>query len=209
MNDNKGFLNSISQLFQSIRDLFPEIRLRHFAYTVIFLFLMCVAGLFIFESVSGYFYFNRVENRVNNIKVLSSIDSNRINSDPELNKLYQQTITELQTYQIRSISSIPFEIQSSIFSDQDLWSNILKFITGASLWIIILMIALFSEDQENRIAMVTFIAFIGALFGYIGIQITSISPWVNYIGYPFGQLLVILLIAGVVSLFKKVRKSNS
>ncbi|EIE03477.1 hypothetical protein [Leptospira licerasiae] len=203
MTENKGILVSVSQLFQSIRDIFPEIRLRHFAYTFVFLFLLLIVGLFIFESISGYFYFNRVENRVNSLKELASIDINRLKADPELDKLYKQTVIELKIYQIRSISSIPFEIQSSLFGDQNLWTQILKFITGGFLWFLILLVPLFNEEEKNRIGGVIVMGCIGIIFGFIGILIPSISPWVNYIGYPFAQLTIILIMIGTAIFFSK------
>ena len=83
-----------------------------------------------------------------------------------------------------------------------------KFISGASLLWIIGTIAVFSKTfNGKRFLSFILLVFLGAIFGLIGLAIPSFSNrWVNYIGLPMMQILLVIILA--VSFGKKTKTKS-
>jgi hypothetical protein len=185
-----------SSIISSLESLFLEFNYRRLLFWV-FVVLAIVTGLVVFENLTGYAYFSRMERKVSILKSLNELAHDDISSKPELNAIYQDVISELEAYQIKPLSFTGFFSNFGSVIPQ-MPSEFWKFISGGFLGFIVAIAGLVDRRQGNERWSSIFwggLVF-GILMGLIGIFIPKIyNLWVNYIGFPVIQIAVILLLS--------------
>ena len=99
---SSSLIASPSSMLASLESLFLKFNFRRLLFWV-FIILMVVIGLTIFENVTGYAYFSRLERKVAILETLNELSQDDISSKPELNSIYQDTVSELKSYQIEPL----------------------------------------------------------------------------------------------------------
>ena len=96
----------------------------------IFVLVILMIGLLVFPYVdANVFYYNRVENRIKILQMISTLDEETIESNPILKNEYNNILSEIDKQKDGSLGSI--------FSNtQDRTVLILKFITGGCLLVL-------------------------------------------------------------------------
>lgn len=186
----------MKEVAEFIVGLFNSLRLPLRWIAVLVLLMVVVLTLAWFEHLTGYFYFTRLERKVALLRELSDIASQGIDSRHELYPIYQSAVSELAEYQVKS-GVVPW-VSSIRIGDPEVWG---KAISGASIWILFLIIGVSDDVQKagkltgTTIGVGIVLLMIAALFGWLGTLIpTVLNPWVNYIGFPAVQAVVLYLL---------------
>ena len=189
-----------SSIIASLESLFLEFNYRRLLFWVFIIFAF-ITGLVIFENLTGYAYFSRMERKVSILKSLNELSQDDIASKPELNTIYQDTISELKAYKIEPLSF--FGILSNLGSNiPHIPSEFGKFISGGFLGFMVAIAGLVDRNKGGEKWSSTFWG--GLVFGIIMGLIGAIIPtvynlWVNYIGFPILQIVLVLFFSSRVT----------
>jgi len=183
-----------SSIIASLESLFLEFNFRRLLFWVFVVFAV-VTGFTVFENLTGYAYFSRMEKKVAILKSLNELAQDEISTKPELNSIYQDVTSELESYQIKPLSF------SGILSGlgptaPQIPAEFGKFISGGLLGFMVAIAGLVDRKKGGEKWRSTFLGGLvfGILMGLIGIVIPTIyNLWINYIGFPVIQIGVILL----------------
>jgi hypothetical protein len=178
----EGFGDLIKTLFEGL-----DLRRRWLAILSFgILFGLC---LLIFEQMTGTIYYNNLEKKVELLQELNTLENEgHISSNPELKRVYDETVQELNLRPVR-----PFRFPTTILvSSVPLW----KVISGATLGFVLAFSFIFQkEPNTNAFTAAVIMAILGGIIGY---WIPTIySPWINYIGFPIFQILVLVTTASL------------
>lgn len=158
------------------------------------LFIVIIVILLLFPYIdANFFYYNRVERRIDILTKALEIDKEKINDNEILKEEYRSILNEIGKQKDGSLGSV-FITQNSEMVNR--W----KFFTGAVVLWIIAFICLFVKMDSWWYKIFGFVLFgiIGCLVGYIFMILpTVISPKCNYIMVPILQLVIFgILITG-------------
>ena len=186
MNEIAGIVSSL------LRDLQLPYR---WLVAIISLFLVIILVL-VYENLTGTFYLGKIEKEIGLLTELQELSTKGIDKNKELSPTYTRLSNELANYGSNS-NNIAWQI--TVPSDP--YVTFWKAISGASLWIIVLISAISVELRKSNRSIKSFlttligIAVIGLFFAWLGIVIpTIINPWINYFGFPIIQIAVIVLL---------------
>ena len=155
-------------------------------YIVILLVILVFLLLFPYID-ANYFYYHRVNNRIEIVTKMMSIDKDKIRENSVLMKEYENLLVEIEKQSDGSIGNV-------FVNEKNPSVQRIKFITGGSLVWLLAIMALVSKGNtfRNRIITAVVLAVIGCVTGGLSKIIpTIISPIVNYIGFP--MVLIVLL----------------
>lgn len=155
----------------------------------IFLLVVMLVFLLLFPYIdANFFYYRRVNNRIDILTKITAIDRVKVQENEILKQEYDNLLTEIEKQTDGSIGSV-------FVKETDPRVQQMKFITGGSLIWITAVAVLFSKanTKKNRIISFVVLIIVGFLTGGISKIIpTIITPMVNYVGFP---LLIIILVA--------------
>ncbi len=142
---------------------------------------------------ANFFFYNRIEKRVNILQSLSEIDVEKVSQYPALQEEYDAIISEIEKQRELSISNaISMEQTTSHVP-------LFKFLSGGVLaWIITLCVPFMNtfKDQKTKVLTFFLLALFGGILGGVAYIIPTIfNPWVNYIGFPVLQLIMLIALA--------------
>lgn len=169
-------------------------------FSVAFLFFLII--LLIPYIDSNFFYFSRVEKRIDILQKIMMLDQDIINSNQAYIDEYHSILQEIEQQRERSINSIISNfidnLDKLIGMGKGEGIGAIKFFTGA-LWCIIVTICVpFMDTFDNRAGKVLAFVLMGILsliFGGVCYLIPIIiNPIVNYVGIPILQLLAVTFI---------------
>jgi hypothetical protein len=177
--------------------LFEGLKLPIRWVAIIFSIVLIIMGIWGYEKITGQFYLSKLEKKVQLLKELQAIADAGVQNNPELFPIYEKTVNEISKYDVRELS---FSTFISINMGEP--SVLGKAISGAIIWIIVLLIGVSTEIQKAgkitgmAIAVGFVVLIVAALFAWIGTLIPTIyNPWVNYITFPMTQLVVLILLS--------------
>ncbi len=176
----EGLGNLVTTLFEGL-----DLRRRWLAI-IVFVVLVAVS-LLLFEQMTGTIYYSSLERRTELLKELNALEKEgNISSNPELKRVYDQTVQELSLRPIR-----PFGFPSLGFvSSVTFW----KVISGAAVGLVFVLVSLAQFQKSSPSALIGAVGF-SVIFGFIGgLLPTSIDPWINYIGFPVAQIMFLILL---------------
>lgn len=161
---------------------------------VIIILLLIGCGVWGYERMTSTIYLSKLERKVSLIEKLQIIKNSDIVNSPELNKIYLDTVKELESFNV----SQPLINQINLGEP----SAIGKAISGALLWIIVFIYGVISEAKKAG-KVTGMIVFLGVVLGMIAIFFawlgtiipTIINPWINIIGFPIIQILILILLS--------------
>lgn len=185
-------------MLASLESLFLEFNFRRLLFWI-FLILAIVTGFIVFENFTGYVYFSKMEKKVSILNTLNELAKDDITSKPELNSIFQDTVSELKSYQVKPLSFSGFFSGFGItipVIPYEFW----KFISGGFLGFMVAIAGLVDKRKGNQKWGSTFMGGLvfGILFGIIGAVIPTIyNVWVNHIGFPIVQIAGILLFSRI------------
>jgi hypothetical protein len=186
--------NAMKEAAGFITSLFSGLDLRRRWVAGVLAAILLLASLWVFESYTGYFFYQTLERRVGLLERMRSLGDEGIHSDSQLYPIYQATVEQLA-------NRIDFRVQWPSISPADP-TSLGKAISGSSVWILILVVGVVSEIRKVKrisgtaIGVALTVGLIAYLFGWIGTILPTLgNPWVNYILFPVAQLLLLWLLA--------------
>jgi hypothetical protein len=178
-------------------NLFQDLKLPVRWLAFISLLVLMIVGVLGFEQLTGNFYLSKLERKVALLKNLQSIADAGIDNHPELRVAYEKAVAELSAFEVRTPASYIPSLQVGNTTALG------KAISGAVIWIIVLIFGVSSDIQKNgkmtgtTIGVGIVLLLIAAVFAWVGTLIPTIyNPWVNYIAFPIAQLIVLFLLFG-------------
>lgn len=191
-------MDAIASLLASLEALFTEFNLRRLFYWLS-LPILAITGLIIWETFTDSFFLARMERRLSLLRELHSLAKDGITQNSELAPSYQEMARQLAEYKVRSFSLV--HILNYPDSEQ-----FFKFITGG-IWGLAVAVSALSDKGKGKEQWKSTLyggLVFAAVLGFISTLIPTIySPWVNYIGWPALQLLLILGLSKLTSTVKK------
>ena len=156
---------------------------------------------------SNFFYYSRMEKR---IQKLMDLDEEKINHNPAYKDEYDSILQEVAQQRERSVNSVmnrAIEYVNGIVASGTAQGNRrLKFLSGAALSLIVLICIPFMSTfkrRSDKVMAFIIVYCITCLLGWIAAILPVLfSPWVNYLGCPAAQ--IVLLVVAV----NKSNKSN-
>ena len=110
--------------------------------------------------------------------------------------MYQSAVEELARCKVRNLA-FPPPLSLSLGDPVALG----KAISGASIWLLILIVGVFSLVKARKltgsaIATAIFLVVVALVFAWVGTIIPTIyNPWINYIGFPLIQFGLLYLLS--------------
>ena len=160
---------------------------------------------------SNFFYFSRMEKRINVLEKVMALDEEKINSNQAYIDEYQRILQEMEQQGERSINSLmnKFIIQMNYITSMGNGegNRALKFLSGA-FWLLLITVCVpfmntFKKRSDKLIAFVLLLIMSGIIGWAFSMVPVIISPMVNYIGVPLLQIIAVIII--VVKSSKKKR----
>ncbi len=176
--------------------LFEGLRLPFRWAAILSVFLLLIGGIWGYERLTGNFYLSKLERKTALLKELQSIASSGIENQLQLQPIYASTLKELESVDVSEplLSALP---SLNLRTSTAVW----KAVSGAILWILVLIFGISSEVQKTGritgavLALGIVLALIALLFAWIGTLLpTLLNPWVNYIGFPAVQTVALVLL---------------
>jgi len=186
----------ITRFIESIEQLFLDFNVKRLFY-IIFLLLLGFIGVWLYEGLSGHFYFSRLEHRIDLLEKAYRLQSGGIKSDPNLSPIYAEIIKDLQEQPTFSINL------TKVSLSQNLW----LFLSGVSLWFILALYYYSEVRNGNRTAVAgVYGALVFGIFcGVLNMALPMKQPMVNYGLLPF---LLFGVTAGLLLLTAKLLRTK-
>lgn len=171
----------VEKVFDIIKDNLKNPKLYIALLTII------VVILLLFPYIdANFFYYNRVEKRIDILKAISDIETEKVENNSILKAEYENILEEISKQKEGSVGSVFITNNTSRVCRY-------KFLTGAILaWLVgVLCLFIKMDKVSQRIVGGLFFAILGCLLGYISTLIpTIIEPKCNYILMPILQLVL-------------------
>lgn len=185
--------------------LFGELKLSARRWSVILILVLIILGFFGFENFSKNYYIKKLDAKVTLLERLNALSKDDIQKNPDLYPIYKSLEQELLSFNVKQSSIPKFTQPRNSF-------RLEKAISGASLWLLLLPFYFISEIKRVKkisgalFGGVILIIIFAAILGWIGSIIPTMNnPWINYIGFPVLQLIILGFAVGKsISQTKKV-----
>ena len=167
--------------------------------------LMLPVTIYSIEKFTGYFSYGELARRVAILKSLSDISPDAVSPNPELDRIYRETVHELSKTSDHTISimEIPKLITSvtSSYSDS-IVSDLISFLGGALIWIVVAIVVMIQARHSPSgitgstvgAVLLSLLLAIGAGMFLVYIQVLS-NPWGKFFVGIITQLFIIFSLA--------------
>lgn len=153
--------------------------------------VLLVVALILFPYVdANFFYYSRIEKRIDILQKASEIDIDNIRNNAILYDEYNSIINTIKD------NTEKIDLLFQINNDESVARA--RFISGGLLSWVLAAACVFIKNFQSfsaRIFGMLFLILLGILFGYMAELIPIIiNPVVNYVGFPLIQIFIIALI---------------
>lgn len=186
----KGYTNDFScgrsKMVEKVFDIIKDNLKNPKLYIALLTIIVVILLLFPYID-ANFFYYNRVEKRIDILKAVSDIETEKIENNPILKAEYENILEEISKQKEGSLGSVFITNNTSKVSRY-------KFLTGAILsWLVgVLCLFIKIDKVSQRIVGILLFAILGCILGYISTLIpTIIDPKCNYILMPILQLVLL------------------
>lgn len=204
---------TIGKIIESMFDLLTKNYKRPGLWVTLGILFFCFVLLFPYID-SNFFYFSRIEKRIDVLEHVMELDAEKVNSNQAYIEEYNNILSEIEQQNDRTVNSPINKIihfaNRIINLDVDEGNKVVKFFTG-TIWFVILTICIpfmktFKKKSDKWIAFVMVIIFT-LIVGFVSAIIpTIIHPVVNYVGIPLIQIIFLIFL--LVKTSKKNEKTK-
>ncbi len=176
-------------MLDKVFEIFKD-NLKNPKFYFVLLILIVVILLFFPYIDANFFYYNRVERRIQILKEISELEIEELDDNQVLQTEYYSIIDEISKQKDGSLGSI-------FVASSDPKVNRTKYITGAVFFWLLGIISLFikQEKKSNKVLGLVFFVLIGIIFGMISTRIPIIKqPMYNYICIPLIEIVMVGLL---------------
>lgn len=171
----------IDKVFEIFKD-----NLKNPKFYFVLLILIVVILLFFPYIDANFFYYNRVERRIQILKEISELEIEELDDNQVLQTEYYSIIDEISKQKDGSLGSI-------FVASSDPMVNRIKFFTGAAFSWVLGIMCLVIKQQKKGYKFWGFVFFIllGIILGMISTRIPIIKqPMYNYISIPMIEIVM-------------------
>lgn len=192
--------NAVGKIIEMLLEGFKKNYKRPKMWLCIGIIVFCFVLLFPYID-SNFFYFSRIEKRIDILEKVMALDETKINSNQAYMNEYQDILQEIEQQSNRSINSVVNQasnyIDCAIATGKEQGNRWIKFFTGA-FWAIIITVCVpfmntFKKRSDKLLAFVLMLIIsllIGWFFSIIPIIVT---PLFNYAGIPVIQIVFVII----------------
>lgn len=176
----------LEKIFDIIKNNLKNPRL----YIVSLIIIVVILLLFPYID-ANFFYYTRVEKRINILKDISSIDKENVDCNPILKAEYDNILEEISKQKDGSLGSV-------FITNNSLEVSRYKFFTGAIMSWLVGILCLFVKMDKfwQKIVGLLLFVLLGLFLGYIAMLVpTIIAPMCNYVLMPVLQIVVLGILA--------------
>lgn len=188
-----GIFESTAAIIIGIKEIASSISLKKSILWFFLILFVLFAFFYTFEIYTGHLYFTRLNKKLD---ILAKIDEQLHKDSPIKNEIYNQyelIVKDISKYKVSK--KIPLGKIGVIKPTKVTIQNIFKFLTA---WIIPVIFIIYGTKEESRKEkrdMVVGSIIIGIASGFIALIIPIVyKPWVNYLGFPAIQFIILLII---------------
>lgn len=194
--------DAIGKIIEELVELFKRNYKRPKLWLSVAIILFIVVLLIPYID-SNFFYFSRMEKRINVLDKVMALDQDKINSNQAYIDEYQRILQEMEQQSERSINSLmnKFIIQMNYITSMGNGegNRAIKFFSGA-FWLLLITVCIpfmntFKKRSDKLIAFILLLIMSGIIGWIFSIIPVIIFPMVNYIGVPTLQIVVVIIIA--------------
>lgn len=193
--------NAVGKIIEMLLEGFKKNYKRPKMWLCIGIIVFCFVLLFPYID-SNFFYFSRIEKRIDILEKVMALDETKINSNQAYMNEYQDILQEIEQQSDRSINSVVNKasnyINHSIAVGKEQGNRWIKFFTGA-FWAIIITIWIpfmdtFKKQSDKLLGIVLMLIISIALGWFFSVIPIIITPMFNYIGIPVLQVILVVCI---------------
>lgn len=193
--------DAIGKIIEELVELFKRNYKRPKLWLFIVIILFIVVLLIPYID-SNFFYFSRMEKRINVLDRVMALDEEKINSNQAYIDEYQSILQEMEQQRERSINSLmnKFIIQMNYITSManGEGNRAVKFFSGA-FWLLLITVCVpfmntFKKRSDKLIAFILLLIMSGIIGWIFSMVPVIISPMVNYIGVPLLQIIAVIII---------------
>ena len=193
--------DAIGKIIEELVELFKRNYKRPKLWLFIVIILLIVVLLIPYID-SNFFYFSRMEKRINVLDRVMALDEEKINSNQAYIDEYQSILQEMEQQRERSINSLmnKFIIQMNYITSManGEGNRAVKFFSGA-FWLLLITVCVpfmntFKKRSDKLIAFISLLIMSGIIGWIFSMVPVIISPLVNYIGVPLLQIIAVIII---------------
>ncbi len=167
----------------------------------VLLIIFCFYLLFPYID-SNFLYFSRMDKRIELLEKTMSLDQEEIKANPVYQKEYESILREMEHHEDSTINSVMNKLYTYFdnlkAAGKEQGNKVIKFFAGAFWCILVTVWVPFMNTFHKRSdRILAFIMMIGItlIVGYLCMLIPIIiNPWVNYIGIPILQLVLVIIL---------------
>lgn len=193
--------SAIGKIVEELLEGFKKNYKRPKMWICIGIIAFCFVLLFPYID-SNFFYFSRMEKRIDILEKVMALDETKINSNQAFINEYQNILQEIEQQSDRSINSVVDKasnyINHAIATGKEEGNRWIKFFSGA-FWAIIITIWIpFMDTFKNwrdKLLGIVLMLIISIVLGWFFSVIPIIfTPLFNYIGIPVLQIVFVACI---------------
>lgn len=193
--------DAIGKIIEELVELFKRNYKRPKLWLFIVIILFIVVLLIPYID-SNFFYFSRMEKRINVLDRVMTLDEEKINSNQAYIDEYQSILQEMEQQRERSINSLMnkfiFQMNYITSMANGEGNRAVKFFSGA-FWLLLITVCVpfmntFKKRSDKLIAFILLLIMSGIIGWIFSMVPVIISPMVNYIGVPLLQIVAVIII---------------
>lgn len=193
--------SAIGKLVEELLVVFKKNYKRPSLWICLGIVVFCFALLIPYID-SNFFYFSRMEKRIDILEKVMALDETKINSNQVYMNEYQNILQEIEQQNDRSINSVMNKtsnyINHIVTIGKGQGNSWIKFFTGA-IWAIIVTISVpfmdtFKKRSDKFLAFGLMLIISIAMGWFFSIIPIIITPLFNYIGIPVLQIIFVFVI---------------
>lgn len=144
---------------------------------------------------ANFFYYSRLEHRINNLSALVELSGKDLEETPTLLEEYNSILAEISQAQEKNIFLHNSKNDSS--------EKLIKFISGILLFAVVGLVCLLNKNGfnktflKNNLLVAVFCWIFAIIFGMIFMIIPTFgNVWIHAVLTPFAQILILYLLFG-------------
>lgn len=193
--------DAVGKIIEMLLEGFKKNYKRPKMWLCIGIIVFCFVLLFPYID-SNFFYFSRIEKRIDILEKVMALDETKINSNQAYMNEYQDILQEIEQQSDRSINLVVNKasnyINHSIAVGKEQGNRWIKFFTGA-FWAIIITIWIpfmdtFKKRSDKLLGIILMMIISIALGWFFSVIPIIITPMFNYIGIPVLQVILVVCI---------------
>jgi hypothetical protein len=189
--------SKLENISNALIGIFTELPIKRFLIWFIIIFFITIIIFGLVEIFTGYLFFTRLNNKIDAVEKLDDIYNKNHIVNKELESIINSISEDIKNYNVAFNAN---EKQREVLLFDEINStDIKKFISGISLWILLLFVLIFHKQQTDRKLLIVFCVFFGIISGFVSVYLPTIySLWINGFGFPIVLFIFLYILSKII-----------